>query len=323
MNLSNLTPMMRQYNKLKQEHPDSLLFFRLGDFYEMFGEDAKKASDALNITLTAREAGQGRKVPMCGVPHHSVNRYISRLMKKGFKVTICEQVEDPKLAKGIVKRQITRTITPGTVLDDYLLEGKNPNFLLSLVKSKEGYGLSYVDASAGEFWTTQIMECGMRNAECGMREEEEVGREKQDVRGRKTEDGGQKSSVIGHQASVKSERSALKVLLDEVSRIKPSECLLPESLKEDKTFLKALKEEDSLPITFYEDYAFDPDNAYRTLKEHFQTQSLSGFGLEDMPLSISSSGAIIRYLQETQKVASQHITHLSVYSTDEFMTLDA
>ncbi len=147
----NLTPMMNQYLKIKNDYPQALLLFRLGDFYEMFFEDAKIASKALDITLTARQGGKGRRVPMCGVPYHAVDSYIARLIKGGFKVAICDQVEDPKLAKGIVKREIIRVITPGSLTEPNLLEEKVNNFIISLVISEDKAGLSLVDLSTGEF----------------------------------------------------------------------------------------------------------------------------------------------------------------------------
>jgi len=147
----NLTPMMTQYLKIKKDYPKVILLFRLGDFYEMFFDDAKVASKTLDITLTSREAGKGRRVPMCGVPHHAVDSYISRLIKNGFKVALCDQVEDPKLAKGIVKREIIRVITPGTLTESNLLEEKANNFIVSLVISGGEVGLALVDLSTGEF----------------------------------------------------------------------------------------------------------------------------------------------------------------------------
>ncbi|MHB1457916.1 MAG: MutS N-terminal domain-containing protein, partial [Armatimonadota bacterium] len=118
---SKLTPMLQQYNTIKKEHPDVILMFRLGDFYEMFGDDAKVASQELEITLTSRDAGATGRMPMCGVPYHAVERYIARLISKGFRVAICDQVEDAKLAKGLVRREVTRVVTPGTVLEDTML----------------------------------------------------------------------------------------------------------------------------------------------------------------------------------------------------------
>lgn len=148
------TPMMQQYEKIKSQNSDCILFFRLGDFYEMFGEDAIKASKLLNITLTARNKGDG-KVPMCGVPHHAAENYIAKLTKFGEKVAICDQVSDPNLP-GIVERAVTRIITPGTTFNDNVLDTKSNNFVVSVSESKEGFGLSYADLTTGEFATTQV-----------------------------------------------------------------------------------------------------------------------------------------------------------------------
>lgn len=152
--MKKLTPMMTQYLDLKKQYPDSLLFFRLGDFYELFFEDAKTAARELEITLTARDCGQEEKAAMCGVPHHSVSSYLDRLVEKGYKIAICEQMENPSEAKGIVKRDVVRVITPGTLIDTNLLDEKENNYLLSLYSNKNGFGLSYTDISTGEFNTT-------------------------------------------------------------------------------------------------------------------------------------------------------------------------
>ena len=148
------TPMMMQYKKIKQEHPDALLFFRLGDFYEMFGEDAELASRELQITLTGRDAGMNKRVPMCGVPYHAVDIYLSRLIQKGYKVAICEQVEDPKLVKGIVKREVVRIITPGTACDGQLISDSSRNYLSAVYYEDEKWGLAFGDFSTGQFWFT-------------------------------------------------------------------------------------------------------------------------------------------------------------------------
>lgn len=153
---SPLTPMMQQYFKMKEEHPGSILFFRLGDFYEMFFEDAQKASGILNIALTAREAGPGQKAPMCGIPFHAAESYISKLLSAGFKVSICEQVEDPKAARGLVKRQVIRTITPGTVVEGGVIADKKNNFLASIVYDEDRLGLAVLDITTGEFRVTEL-----------------------------------------------------------------------------------------------------------------------------------------------------------------------
>ncbi|MCZ6540155.1 MAG: DNA mismatch repair protein MutS, partial [Nitrospinae bacterium] len=152
------TPMMQQYQSIKRDHPDAILFFRMGDFYEMFNEDAQVASKILDIALTSRNKNQSNPVPMCGIPHHSANGYIAKLVKQGKKIAICEQVEDPKLAKGLVKRQVVRVITPGTVLEDHLLDPKSPHYLVSVYIRREGTGLAAVDLSTGEFKVTEIQD---------------------------------------------------------------------------------------------------------------------------------------------------------------------
>ena len=148
------TPMMQQYEKIKSQNPDCILFFRLGDFYEMFGDDAIKASKLLNITLTARNKGDG-KTPMCGIPHHAAENYIAKLTKHGEKVAICDQVSDPNLP-GIVERSVTRIITPGTTFNDNVLDTKSNNFVVSVNKGKNKFGLSYADLTTGEFLATQL-----------------------------------------------------------------------------------------------------------------------------------------------------------------------
>jgi len=155
--LENLTPMMKQYTSIKKQHEDSILFFRLGDFYEMFFEDAIIASKELEIALTQRDSGMGERAPMCGVPHHVADNYISRLVDKGYKVAICDQVEDPALAKGIVKREVVKVVTPGTIIDNSILDDKSNNYLASLYLDNLGVGLSYVDNSTGEIYTTEYL----------------------------------------------------------------------------------------------------------------------------------------------------------------------
>ncbi|MBC7087291.1 MAG: DNA mismatch repair protein MutS [Tissierellales bacterium] len=155
--MTEMTPMMKQYMSIKEKYKDSILFFRLGDFYEMFFEDALIASKELELTLTQRESGLEEKAPMCGVPHHVAEQYIYRLVEKGYKVAVCDQVEDPALAKGIVKREIVKVVTPGTIVDSLALDEKSNNFLASIYFDDYGVGLSYVDNSTGEIYTTQFI----------------------------------------------------------------------------------------------------------------------------------------------------------------------
>ncbi len=149
------TPMMRQYLEIKSQYPDAILFFRLGDFYEMFMEDAVTASRVLDITLTSRNKGAAEEVPLCGIPYHSCQPYISRLVENGYKVAICEQVEDPKTAKGIVRREVVQVVTPGLIVDTDTLKPKENNYLLSLCQSGERWGVAGIDITTGEFRVTE------------------------------------------------------------------------------------------------------------------------------------------------------------------------
>ncbi len=151
-----LTPMLQQYNSIKRQHPDVILLFRLGDFYEMFGDDAKTAAPVLDLVLTARDAGAGARIPMCGVPYHSIDKYIARLITAGHRVAICDQVEDARFARGLVRRQVTRVVTPGTVLEDAMLDSRANNYLAAVAGGVGGYGLSVVDVSTGEFLVTEV-----------------------------------------------------------------------------------------------------------------------------------------------------------------------
>lgn len=259
-----ITPMLNQYLRIKEEYPDAILFFRLGDFYEMFFEDAKIASSVLHITLTSREAGKGKRIPMCGIPYHAAENYIVRLLKEGYKVAICEQVEDPRLAKGIVKREVIRVITPGTLITESLIEERN-NYIIAVNEGDDIFGLTFCDISTGEFKCTQLN-----------REE----------------------------------------LTSEVMRLQPSECLLPEG-REDLRKLIEVK-----AITGYPDFYFLPETARDVLLSHFKVSTLAGFGLEDKGLALSTAGALLRYLEETQKKTIEHIKKIEFYSVKNYMLLD-
>src|SRR3990167_2577215 len=156
--MSTQTPMMRQYFEAKEKYKDAILFFRLGDFYEMFFEDAEKVSKILNLTLTSRNKSVSDSVPFCGVPYHSAQNYINRLIAMGHKVALCEQMEDPKKAKGIVKREVVAVITPGLTLDPEALDGKSANYLASVCFLKDRWGVALADISTGRFQLTEFSE---------------------------------------------------------------------------------------------------------------------------------------------------------------------
>ena len=153
---SKYTPMMQQYLTIKENYQDAFVFFRLGDFYELFFEDAQLASKELEIALTGREAGAEERVPMCGVPHHSAENYINRLIERGYKVAVCEQVEDPASAKGVVRREVVRLLTPGTVMNQTALNEKENNFILSVVSFEDAYAIAYSDLSTGENYAMRL-----------------------------------------------------------------------------------------------------------------------------------------------------------------------
>ena len=271
--LEEETPMMQQYIKIKKEHPDSILFFRMGDFYEMFNEDAEIASKVLEIALTSRNKNKANPTPMCGIPHHSSKSYIAKLIKSGKKVAICEQTEDPKLTKGLVKREVIRVVTPGTILDDNLLDPKQNHFIVSIYSNSKGWGLAALDITTGLFKVTEFY-------------------------------GDNRESLL--QA--------------EIEKFDPKEVILPENLV-DNNKPEWLEDKEG-SIQSCEDWIFSYNDSYRLLVEHFKTGSLEGFGCENMRLAISSAGALIRYLYQTQKSALEHVNTVNVFNVHNYMFID-
>jgi DNA mismatch repair protein MutS len=261
------TPLMKQYNEIKRKYPDACLLFRVGDFYETFGEDAVRASKILGITLTKRGAGSSTETALAGFPHHSINTYLPKLVKAGLRVAICDQLEDPKMTKTIVKRGVTELITPGVSMNDEVLQSKSNNFLASIYFGKKNIGISFLDVSTGEFLTAQG-----------------------------TED-----------------------YIDKLlQNFNPSEVLIPKNNKND--FKETFGEEYH---NFYlEDWVYKEDYAFETLTSHFQTVSLKGFGIEELPEGIIASGAILFYLSETQHNKLQHITSIQRIAEDAYVWMD-
>ncbi|MEA4870494.1 MAG: DNA mismatch repair protein MutS [Christensenella sp.] len=271
---ASMTPMMRQYLELKEKYSDCLLFFRLGDFYEMFFEDAKTAAKELDLVLTGRDCGLSERAPMCGVPYHAVDNYISKLIEKGYKVAVCEQMEDPTLAKGLVERDVIRIITPGTVIEDRMLEEGQNSYIASISIGESIIGLAYADVSTGEFYLLQL---------------------------------------DGKQPAV--------ALLDELERIRPREIIAEPSL-----FMQQLLARQISSSYYLEQYgasAFLPESARDILKRHFNVNSLAGFGADDAPYAVSAAGALMRYLDETQKNALSHINGMRLLNRSSYMVLDA
>jgi DNA mismatch repair protein MutS len=304
-----VTPMLAQYRQIKARFPDAIVLFRLGDFYETFEDDAKTAARELELVLTSRSFSKDVRLPMAGVPHHHVQSYIAKLIEGGYKVALVEQLEDARKVKRLVKRDVVRVITPGTVVEDALLRAKSENYLAAIVRSarpnppapfpsREGgdrspsplrrggggevsFGLALIDLSTGEFATTQI-------------------------------EGG----------------DAETRLLDELQRVQASEYVLPISLSEDDRFVARVKAAWPARLSPVEEHVCDVETARRTLIEHLHVATLDAFGCEGMPLAVAASGAALHYLKSNQPGGENispllHLNHLWTFSLSDYMLLDA
>ena len=270
-----LTPAMRQYDSFKRKYPDCVLFFRMGDFYETFYSDAQICSSVCGLTLTSRSKGEN-PVPLAGVPFHAVDKYLKKMIKAGYKVAVCEQVEDARLAQGVVKRDVIRVITPGTLTDDMLLEEKQDNFLCAVSLNSKTAAISWVDISTGHFFARVVSG----------------------------------NSVI-----------------DEILRISPAECILPETRgelfgEEVKKLASQIEQLSTSAVTFRPVWYFEPFDAHKKLLDHFGTKTLEGFGIKQDNPVISSAGAIIEYLAETQKTALGHISGIKLVEQKKFLQID-
>lgn len=271
--ISALSPMMQEYVKTKEEYHDCILLYRLGDFYEMFFGDALTASKELEITLTGKDCGLKERAPMCGVPFHSVETYINRLIEKGYKVAICEQVEDPKKAKGLVKREVVRIVTPGTTLDATSLDETKNNYLMSIVYIEDHFGCAIADITTGDCFLTEL-------------------------------DKAQK-------------------LLDEINKFTPAEIICNESFLMSGVDTEDLKNRLGICVFSQEPWYFDDELCRKTLKEHFQVNSLEGLGIGEFESGVLAAGALFLYLQETQKTALSHMATIRPYSAEKYMLIDS
>lgn len=266
------TPMMEQWEEMKAANPGTILFFRMGDFYEMFGEDAVKCAEILGLTLTSREKKKENGVPMAGIPHHALDRYLKEMVLAGERVAICDQLENPAEAKGIVKRGVTRIITPGTLIEESCLQGHNNNFLAAVNLEGNNAGIACVDISTGEFFVSHV---------------------------------------------------DLETLGDELERLSPAETIVPtEMMQEGKPLERALFCRNAGLITKRDGYEFSSTEGQMRLKEHFEVDTLDGFGITEEPASIGAAGAALIYLTETQKTALRHIRSLRRVSREDHLILD-
>ena len=269
--------MMELYKQVKKQHEDAILLCRVGDFYEAFFEDAELISRLLEIALTSRSHKNQKTPPppMAGIPHHALDSYLYKLVKAGHKVAILDQTEDAKVAREenrLVKRDVVRIVTPGTVTDPKALEHKTNNYLLSIYHQKDIYGIAIVDLSTGEFQVTELTDASR--------------------------------------------------LWAEIYRFAPKECLFSETFENEEVF-DQLRVELKTTLNFLPDWRFDYDTARTELLHHFRTISLDGFGCEHLSTAICAAGALIYYLNETQKQEVEHILSLHTYTLTDFMVLDA
>jgi len=279
---SKLTPMMQRYMEVKAETPGTILLFRMGDFYELFHDDAQVAAKVLGLTLTSRDKASANPVPMAGFPYHSLEGYLHKLIAAGYKASICDQVEDPKTAKGMVRREVTRIITPGTLTDEALLDPKESNFLASVCPVKDAVGLAWIELSTGRFQCMEVHESNDTS--------------------RSFDTGG--------------------AFLDELARIRPAECLIPESAKGRPVYARLLELEKAV-ITERAPWSFAANHARELLLEHFETKTLEGFDLGDEDSAgITAAGALLEYVQETQKSSLGHIAKLEPYRRGTNLLID-
>lgn len=300
--------MLRQYQELKRQHPGALLFFRLGDFYELFFEDAITGARELEITLTARHKERGQPVPMCGVPHHAVANYVARLIRKGYRVAICEQTEDPSKAKKLVRREVVRVITPGTAIDAHLVEAKETIYLAALCGAGDTYGAAFLDLSTGDFRSTEV---SGPDAWARVRSDIESYAPRELLYPRSL-------APLVKEAYANAPAHTAPLPLDTepqddddapVARIMPAE--------------HAALRNEGLPLTPLEDWLWEPTSCASLLLEQFGARTLEGYGLGGKVAAVSAAGACLRYARETQRAAAAHITDISFFETHDHLVVDA
>lgn len=270
--MGQLSPMMQKYLETKDQYKDCILFYRLGDFYEMFFDDAVLVSKELELTLTGKDCGLEERAPMCGIPYHAVETYLSRLVEKGYKVAIGEQVEDPKLAKGLVKREVVRVVTPGTNLCTSSLDETKNNYLMCVSYADDVFGIAITDITTGDFMVTEV--------------------------------------------------ESTRTLLDEVNKFMPSELVVNSAFYMTGIDVNDLKTRLGICVFTLDNWYFDEEMCNKTLKEHFGVLDLQGLGLTEYPVGTIASGALMKYLLETQKTSLSHIITVTPYSTGKYMLID-
>ena len=274
--MQNATPMFRQYLEIKKQYPGTLLFFRLGDFYELFNEDAKIGARELDITLTARQKDSPNPIPMCGVPHHSAAGYIARLVQKGYRVAICEQAEEAGPGKKLVRREVARVITPGTAIDEQLLEKKTPVFLAAVCGAGECFGAAYLDVSTGEFFATQIEGKDAWSKICT------------DI----------ESYAPKEILFPESMEKIVSASFENLSRQPELENVAYVNFRNSSKFSAAL--------TPLDEWLFAVEDCENLLKKQFQVRELTGFGIDRKTEALRAAGACLRYAHAARRRPTYH-----------------
>lgn len=293
--MENATPMLRQYLEIKKQYPGTLLFFRLGDFYELFNDDAIVGARELDITLTARHKDTKNPIPMCGVPHHSAAGYVSKLVKKGYRVAICEQTEAAGKDVKLVRREVVRVITPGTAVDSQLIESKESVYLASVCGAGENFGVAFLELSTGEFIATQIS-----GSDAWTKITADI------------ESYSPRELLFPQSLQKLIENSFVNLSQQNLSASSNVISINPANSNKFSTTLTAL-----------DDWLFQVDDCETVLKRQFKVKDLSGFGMEGKSEAVRAAGACLNYAQETQRATAEHIADLTYYETNEFMILDA
>jgi DNA mismatch repair protein MutS len=296
MDSNNLTPMLRQYFEIKKQYPGTLLFFRLGDFYELFNEDAVTGARELEITLTARQKDSRNPIPMCGVPHHAAANYIARLVKKGYRVAVCEQTEDAGQGKKLVRREVVRIITPGTAIDSTLVEARENVWLASVCGAGETFGAAFLEISTGEFFATQIAGSDAWTKICG------------DI----------ESFAPREILFPESLKKLVESCFGSISQQRFSADSNVVSIS-----APANSNKFTTTLTPLDDWLFQQADCEDLLKNQFNVRELTAYNLDKKPEATRSAGAVLRYARETQRAAAEHIAEINYFETNDFMVLDA
>jgi DNA mismatch repair protein MutS len=353
MSDSNLTPMLRQYHELKQQHPGTLLFFRLGDFYELFFDDAVTGAREMEITLTARHKERGTPIPMCGVPHHAVSGYVARLIRKGYRVAICEQTEDPSKAKKLVRREVVRVITPGTAVDPQLVETREPVYLAAVCAAGDSYGAAFLDLSTGEFRATQAAGAeGWARVRADL--ESYAPREllfpaslaplvTDSFAGRAhtaplplaptPPHAGRESNVVPFPGGARDEGQDVR--RDEKQRDQSDRHgerhwdSRPATQAGAAAGVNQAAEKSAVSIgggtaslTPLDDWLWEPLSCATLLLEQFGVRTLEGYGLTEKTEAVAAAGACLRYARETQRASAAHVNDITFFEAQDALVLD-